>query len=168
MWTTVKTKFSKQHERISIVKKMVECGVRVGVEGRLYVGDVALSDTAIASSVDVDRRVVRQVVNQILENKELRTIFTRIKPVGSSLVDVAEELGYSVLLISADPHKPGVVAGVTHILAEHNIIVRQVLADDPDLVPDPKLTLVTEKSIPPEAYDRIRKLPVVKSLTILR
>ncbi|MEM3436955.1 MAG: hypothetical protein QXP55_00265 [Nitrososphaerales archaeon] len=168
MWKRIQTQFKKQKGRLNVVRKMIELGIRVDENGKLYVGDTEINDTAIARAVGVDRRVVRSTTKQILENPELREIFTRIRPVGASLVDVAKFLNYSVLVIKSDPHKPGVIASVTSVLAKYNLVVRQALADDPDLVPEPCLTLVVDGKIPAKAMDEIRSLPLVKSLTILK
>jgi hypothetical protein len=168
LWREIKDRFYRQMGRLLVVRKMIELGIRVGEDGRLYVGDVAVDYTALAKAAGIDRRVVQSTVRQILEDRELRDLFTRIRPVGASLVEVADRLGYSVLVIGADPHLPGIIAGVTGILAEYNIVVRQALADDPDLVPEPKLTLVIEGRVPGEALERIQALPQVKSLTLLK
>ena len=151
---------------MSVARRMVELGIRADSDKKLYVGDVSVSDTALANSVGVDRRVVRHVVEQILDDPELSRIFTHIKPIGSSLIDVADQLGFNVLIVSSYPHRTGVISSITSVLSEHKVVVRQALADDPDLVPDPRLTLVVDGHIPPEALDRIRSLDFVKALTI--
>jgi len=151
---------------MNVVRKMVELGVRVGEDGRFYVGDLEVSDTALARSVGVDRRVVRSTAHQIQRDLRLRTVLTRVKPSGASLVDVASQLGYQVIVVSADPHRPGVISGITSILSKHGVVVRQALADDPDLTPEPRLTLVLQGRIPPEALVKCRSVPSVTSLTI--
>ncbi|MCP8306640.1 MAG: amino acid-binding protein [archaeon] len=147
---------------------MVEIGMRIDESGKLYVDDVEVNDTAIARAVGVDRRVVRNTTKQILDNPELRGIFMRIRSVGASLVEVAKTLGYSVLVIRSDPHKPGVIASVTGVLAKYGLVVRQALADDPDLAPEPCLTLVIDGRVPAEAIHEITHLPLVESLTMLK
>ncbi len=168
LWKRIQTQFKKQKGRLNVVRKMIELGMRVDENGKLYVGEAEVDDTAIARAAGVDRRVIRSTTKQILDNSELREIFTRIKPVGASLVEIAKILDYSVLVIRSDPHKPGVIASVTSVLAKHDLVVRQALADDPDLVPEPCLTLVIDGKIPAKAIDEIRSLPLVKSLTMLK
>ncbi|NWG08834.1 MAG: hypothetical protein HXX80_00725 [Nitrososphaerales archaeon] len=168
MWKKIQNHFKKQKGRLNVVRKMIELGIGMDENGRLFVGDVEVDDTAIAKAVGVDRRVVRSATRQILSNQELREIFTGIRPVGASLVEVAQVLGYSVLVIRSDPHRPGVIASVTDVLARYGLVVRQALADDPDLVPEPCLTLVIDGRIQAEAIDEIRSLPVVKSLTMIK
>ncbi|MCP8312605.1 MAG: hypothetical protein L6M37_06625 [Candidatus Methylarchaceae archaeon HK02M1] len=167
MWKMIQTQFKKQKSRLNVVRKMVEIGMRIDENGKVYVDDVEINDTAIARSVGVDRRVVRNTTKQILDNPKLREIFTRLRSVGPSLVEVAKTFGYDVLVIKSDPHKPGVIAGVTGILVKYDLAVRQALADDPDLAPEPCLTLVIDGRVPAEAIDEITHLPLVKSLTML-
>ena len=168
MWRRIEGKFGRQKARVSLVRKMLELGIRVGSDLKLYVGDVQVDDVALSRSAGVDRRLVRKLAQQIVSDGELKGILTRIMPVGASFVNVASQLGWSVLVIAADPHSPGVISSVTSILAEHSIVVRQALAEDPDLVPQPRLTLVVEGRVPSEAIDKIRSLEVVKSLTLLK
>lgn len=168
MWREVKERFSKQRGRMNVVKKMIELGLRVGEDGRIYVGDVEVSDVALARAAGVDRRVVRSTVKQILGDEALRDILTKVKPVGASLVDVASRLGFQVLVVEADPKMPGVIASVTSVLARYGVVVRQALADDPDLAPEPRLTLVVQGEVPAEALSEVRSSPLVKSLKILK
>lgn len=166
MWRQIQANFNRQKARLSVVRKMIELGVKVEGEHRLKVGDVSVSDSALAEAVGVDRRVVRNTVNQIMSDPDLKTIFTRVKPIGTSLVDIAENLGYSVLVVYADPHKPGVISGISSILTEYGVVIRQALADDPDFIPEPKLTLVVDGRVPPEAIGKIQSLALVDSLTL--
>ncbi|MFQ6135246.1 MAG: hypothetical protein ACE5KU_05470 [Nitrososphaerales archaeon] len=166
MWRQIQAKFTRQKARLSVVRKMIELGVKVEDRYRLKVGGMSVSDSALAEAAGVDRRVVRNTVNQIMSDPDLRTIFTRVKPIGTSLVDIAENLGYSVLVVYADPHKPGVISGISSILSEYGVVIRQALADDPDFTPDPKLTLVVDGRVPPEAIAKIQSLTLVESLTL--
>lgn len=166
MWLQIQAGFTRQKARLSVVRRMIELGVGVSEDGRLMVGDMAVSDSALAEAVGVDRRVVRSTVNQILGDSSLRSLFTRVKPIGTSLVDVAANLGYSVLVVHADPHEVGVISGVSSVLSEYEVVIRQALADDPDFTPDPKLTLVLDGRVPPEAISKIQTLLKVKSLTL--
>ncbi len=54
------------------------------------------------------------------------------------------QLGYSAIVIEANPKSPGVMATVTEILSRNGMVVRQALADDPEMVHDAKMTLVVE------------------------
>lgn len=166
MWPTVSASFQNRKAGIEIARLMVLNGIRLDKSGRFYIGDIMVPDISIARAAKVDRRAVRETAKFIMSRPQLMSILSKLKPSGSSLVDVAKQLGFSVLIIESDPHASGVIADVSSVIARHKVVIRQALADDPDLVPEPKLTLVLESSLPPSAIDEIRKLSCVKSLKI--
>lgn len=166
MWPSIRKKFARQVVRADIVKKMIECGIRVGEGDRLFVGDVEVDYTAMARAVNVDRRVVKQTVNQIRGDAYLNGIFSDIAPFGSSLVNVVSKVGYSAIEIESDPKKAGVMAAVADVLAKHKLVIRQALADDPDMIPDAKMTLVVEGPLG-EAIQELNQLDLVKSIKII-
>jgi predicted regulator of amino acid metabolism with ACT domain len=168
MWRQIQARFTRKKARIGVVRKMIELGIGVNSLFDLRVGDVMVRDSALADAAGVDRRVVRSTVKQIMEDPDLREIFTRVRPIGTSLVDVAELFGYSVLVVHADPHKPGVISGVSTVLSDYGVVIRQALADDPDFIPDPKLTLVLDGRIPSDAVEQIQLLAPIESLTLRR
>jgi predicted regulator of amino acid metabolism with ACT domain len=168
MWPSVRKQFSRQIVRADIVKKMIECGIRVADDLRLYVGDVEVDYSAVARAVNVDRRVVKQTVKQIKGNRFLNGLFSNLAPIGSSLVPVASKLGYSAIVIESDPRKSGVIAAVAGVLAKHDLVIRQALADDPDMVPEAKMTLVVEGNLSGKAMEELNDLKLVKSIKILK
>jgi uncharacterized protein len=168
MWPSIKKQFPRQQARPEIVKKMIECGMRVSDDYKLYIDDVEQDYSAIARALDVDRRVVKQTVQQICGNRYLYSIFSRTKPLGASLVDVVSILGYSAIVIEADPRSPGVMAAVAEILSRHGTVVRQALADDPDMVEGAKMTLVVEGQLEGKAIEEITDLKQVRSLRIVK
>jgi predicted regulator of amino acid metabolism with ACT domain len=168
VWPDVKKQFSRQIVRSDIVRKMIECGMRVTPDLKIYVGDVEVDYAAVARAVDVDRRVVKQTVEQIKKNDFLYSIFSRIAPLGSSLVNAVSTLGYKAITIEADPRSPGVMSAVAGILAKHGLVVRQALADDPDMVQDAKMTMVVEGDLTGEVMEELNRLENVRSIKILK
>lgn len=168
MWPNVKKQFERKVVRPDIVRKMIECGMRISDDDKIYVDDVEVDYTAVARAVDVDRRVVKQTVEQIRKNRYLYSIFANTMPLGTSLVNLVSQLGYSAIVIEADPKTPGVMAGVAEILSRHGMVVRQALADDPEMVPDAKLTLVVEGLLPGQAIAELNELKLVRSIKILK
>ncbi|QQG49189.1 MAG: hypothetical protein HY247_02440 [archaeon] len=168
MWPNIRKQFARQVVRPDVVRKMIECGMRVTEELKIYVGDVELDYSSVARAVGVDRRVVKQTVDQICKNRYLYSIFSRTRPLGTSLVDLVSQLGYTALVVEADPRSPGVMAGVAAILARHGMVVRQALADDPDMVQDAKMTLVVEGQLSGETIEEVSSLKAVKSIKILK
>jgi predicted regulator of amino acid metabolism with ACT domain len=168
MWKSVAEKFEEAPAKLKVARLLIENGLRIGENGRIYCGDVEIPDTKIARVLDVDRRVVRETIKYIMSDEVLRKVFTRLKPAGALLRDVAALFGYGVLEIRADPSAVGIIAGVAQALAKAGISIRQIHAEDPDLNPDPKLIVITERAVPGEVIQEILKVPNVKSVTIIQ
>jgi hypothetical protein len=60
------------------------------------------------------------------------------------------------------------MSAVAEILSRHGMVVRQALADDPDMVPEAKMTLVMEGQLPGRAMEELNRLKNVKSIKILK
>lgn len=168
MWVNVRKQFQRQVVRPEIVRKFIECGMRVGKNDRIYVGDVEVGYTAISKALSVDRRVVKQTVQQIRSNRYLNSVFSKTMPLGTSLVDLVSELGYTAVVIEANPKSPGVMAAVAEILSRHGNVVRQAVAEDPEMVPNAKMTLVVEGQLSGQAIEELNGLEVVRSIKILK
>ena len=168
MWPNIRKQFERQVVRPEIVRKMIECGMRVSDDEKIYVDDVEVDYTAIARALEVDRRVVKSTAQQIRRNRYLYSLFSKTKPLGTSLVDVVSHLGYTAIVIEADPKSPGVMAGVAEILARHQMVVRQAVAEDPEMVPDAKMTLVVEGQLTGQAMEELHGLKAVRSIKILK
>jgi uncharacterized protein len=168
VWPNIRRQFERQVVRPDVVKKMIECGMRVSEDEKIYVGDVEVDYMAVARAADVDRRVVKQTVHQIRENRYLYSLFSHTRPLGTSLVGLVNQLGYTAIVIEADPKSPGVMAGVAEILSRHGMVVRQAVAEDPEMVPEAKMTLVVEGQLTGNAIDELQSLKVVRSIKILK
>jgi predicted regulator of amino acid metabolism with ACT domain len=55
----------------------------------------------------------------------------------------------------------GIVAKAASLIAQENIAIRQAVADDPDLTPEPKLTLVVEREPTGTILQKLLKIPGV-------
>ncbi len=120
-----------------------------------------MSDAKIARHLGVDRRTVRETAELISSDPVLKSVFERMRPAGPLLAEIARFLNYHVIEIYADPHTVGIVAQATTLVAQENIAIRQAIADDPDLTPEPKLTLVVEKEPSGEVLQKMLKIPGV-------
>ena len=168
MWPNIRKQFERQVVRPEIVRKMIECGMRVSEDEKIYVDNVEVDYSAVARALDVDRRVVKQTAQQIRRNRYLFSLFSMTKPLGTSLVSLVSQLGYTAIIIEADPKSPGVMAGVAEILSRHGMVVRQAVAEDPEMVPDAKMTLVVEGQLTGQAMEELHSLKVVRSIKILK
>ena len=168
MWPSIRKQFERQVVRPEIVRKMIECGMRVSDDEKIFVDDVEVDYMAVARAVGVDRRVVKSTAHQIRHNRYLYSLFSKTRPLGTSLVDVVFHLGYTAVIIEADPTSPGVMAGVAEILSRHGMVVRQAVAEDPEMVPDAKMTLVVAGQLTGQAMEELHQLKVVRSIKILK
>ncbi len=168
VWPSIRKQFERQVVRPDIVRKMIECGMKVSEDEKIYVGNVEVGFTAVARAVNVDRRVVKQTVQQIRQNRYLYSLFSKTAPLGTSLVDVVNLLGYTALVIQADPKSPGIMAAVAEILSRHGTVVRQAVAEDPEMVQDAKMTLVIEGQLNGQVIEELHGLKDVRSIKILK
>ena len=166
MWRIVEEALKSSPAKLKVARLLVEYGFRVSPEGDIYCGDVEIPDTKIAKAAGVDRRIVKETAKAILSDPRLREIFTKIEPAGALLKSIASLLGYGAVEIRADPQAVGVIARVANIIAGHGISIRQILAEDPELSPEPKLTVITSSPIPGEVVEELRKVPTVTQVTL--
>jgi predicted regulator of amino acid metabolism with ACT domain len=165
VWRRIAARFQEFPARLKVLRLMIENGIGVNEQGKIGVGPVEVPDSSFAKAAGVDRRIVRKTVQQILEDEMLRKIFTGIRPAGAFLAPVAKELGFYVVEIRADPTAAGIIAKAAEIIARENISIRQAVAEDPELFPEPKLILVLEKPLSGEGLNELLKIPKVKSVT---
>jgi predicted regulator of amino acid metabolism with ACT domain len=134
-------------------------GVRVDSKGKLYTDTIELAPAKIARALGVDRRVVIETARDLAADSELFQIFSVLAPT-ANVSRAARVLGHDVIEIDADPNTMGLVGKVTSILARHKVVIRQIIADDPDLYPEPKMHIVIDGKLPPGALSDLRSLRV--------
>ena len=166
MWNEIKKHFEDSPSKLKVAKLFVEMGIRIDERCRIYVGEIELSATKIAEATNVDRRIVRETAQGILESPELRRLFLNLQPAGPLLKGVSKYLGYGVVEIRAEPKAVGVIAQATNLIAGKGISIRQILAEDAEIYPDPKLIIITEKPLPGELLPLLLKIPSVTQVTI--
>ena len=113
----------------------------------------------------MDRRVVIETAKAITKDDKLFHIFYKLEP-RAFIGNAAKELGFDVIELRADPKKKGIVAGVTKVLADNNIVIRQVISDDPDLFPDPVLTIIIDGKLNANIIKKLRELDFAESILI--
>lgn len=65
-----------------------------------------------------------------------------------------------------DPKEHGILADSATILAKGGLSIRQAIVDDPELSPEPKLTLIVEKKIPGELIPKLLKINGVAKVSV--
>ena len=150
-----------------MAKVLVENGLNVR-GGKIYCNDIIeISQVRIGRVAGVDRRTVKETVRSIEENQELKTLFRNIRSAGHSLKEVARYLGLGVVEITpVDAKMPGILAKSASLIADRNISIRQAIVDDPELSPEPKLTLIAETKIPGELINDFLKIKGVAKVSV--
>ncbi|HPR42264.1 MAG TPA: hypothetical protein PK718_06950 [Candidatus Methanofastidiosa archaeon] len=164
MWKDMEECFSSS-KRKEIATLFLILGLSCRDDRKVYCQDIEVPIKKIADSMGIDRRVVNETVKDILANDRLRQVFGGLKP-RAFLRDSAAAMDWGVIEIEASSETVGIVAGVSSIIADEGISIRQVVADDPNLFPQPKLTVVTEQKIPPQLYEKILAVKGVKKVSI--
>jgi predicted regulator of amino acid metabolism with ACT domain len=165
LWRQISERLKEYPGRQKVARTLVELGLSVREGNKIYCGGIELSDVKIARYLALDRRTVRDTAQLISSDPVLKSVFERIRPAGPFLADAARFLGYSVIEIYADSHSVGIVAQATSLIAQENIAIRQAVADDPDLTPEPKLTLVIEKEPSGVILQKMLKIPGVTKIS---
>ncbi len=166
MFDRIMGKFERSPGQQAVIRLLLERGFSVSDEGRVVSGGIEIPNTQIAREVGVDRRVVDSTTQAILADEELRPIFQNISSI-PSLMDLAPVLDLTVLTIEvADADQPGIVAGVTGLVAEHGISIRQTVSEDPEFTDEPRLYLVTEGDLPGDLVTELMELPYVRRVEL--
>lgn len=165
---TLDEKIGKHKAKMTIIKAMLENGIRIGEDGFFYAGPFKINDTSLAKALNIDRRVVRETANMISNDQLLRKFFYNLEPI-SSMKNVCSIIGFTAIIITAkNPKKSGIVSNVTSLVSKYNLNIRQIFADDPELFENPKLTIVIEGDVPGDFLSELSKNEDIKTITILK
>ncbi|MEM2104751.1 MAG: amino acid-binding protein [Candidatus Bathyarchaeia archaeon] len=166
MWNNIKKRLESYPERLKVARILVENGLTVK-NGKIYLNEIEIPQARIAKAAGVDRRTVNETVKTIKADHELRQIFEGLRPAGHSLKEIARHLQLGVVEITpVDARIPGILASSAMILARNGLSIRQAIVDDPELSPEPKLTLIAEKNIPGELIPELLKVKGVAKVSI--
>ena len=166
LWKKVESFLENNPAQLKVARTIVEQGFHISEDGKIYCGNTEIPASKIARPLGVDRRVVGNTITSILSEPELREIFTKIKSAGPFFGDIADQLGFGVVLINAKPQTVGIVAKATSLIAAEGISIRQIIAEDPELYPEPKLTIITEKVVSGDIIQEFLRIPGVERVTI--
>ena len=166
MWNTIKKHFEGHPERLRIARVLVENGLSTK-NGEIYLNQIEIPPVRIARVAGVDRRTVNETLNEIVSNPELRMIFEEIRPAGHSLKEIAKHLNLGVVEITpVDAKMPGILANSAMVLTTGGLGIRQAIVDDPELSPEPKLTLIVDKKIPGELIPELLKVKGIAKVSV--
>ena len=165
MYQLLEKKFAEFPSRRSVAMVMLRYGLRVSKDGKIFCGDIELSPIKVGRAVGCDRRVVIDTSKMIAKDNGLFQIFSGLRPTAFIGGD-AKFLGLGFVEIRADPNSVGFIARVTKILANEKIKIRQIVADDPEIYPEPKLTIVTEGKLPPKIISELQKMKGIERISL--
>ena len=166
MWSSIKKYLEGRPERLKVARVLVENGLSVR-NGKIYLNEIEVPPVRVARVAGVDRRTVNETLNTIKANRELRLIFEEIRSAGHSLKEIAKHLNLGVLEITpVDAKIPGILANSAMILSKNRLSIRQAIVDDPELSPEPKLTLIVEKKIPGELISEFLTINGVAKVSV--
>lgn len=165
MYPILEDAFLRYPMRKKVAELLLKQGLRIDKNGKIYSGEIEMGPAKIARALKIDRRVVIETASMIAEHRELLGIFSALMPV-AKISGVAKNLGFEVIVIEAEPHAVGIVSKVTKIIADSRITIRQIIADDPDIYPAPKLTVILEKRLPGKALVKLREIKEITKISI--
>ncbi|MEA2075247.1 MAG: amino acid-binding protein [Euryarchaeota archaeon] len=166
MWKEVMEKFEGSPSQKKVIELLLERGFQVSPGGKVASGGIGIPHTQIANEIGVDRRVVDMTVKRILGEPALKKVFENMRSI-AFLAEVAPLLGLSVIIIHPmDAKAKGILGEVATVMARRGVSIRQAVSDDPYLVDNPKLTIITDKNIPGELIEEIGRLKSVKGVQI--
>ncbi|MGB9675953.1 MAG: amino acid-binding protein [Candidatus Bathyarchaeales archaeon] len=166
MWNTIKKYLENHPERLKVARVLVENGLSVR-KTKIFLNEIEIPPIRVARVAGVDRRTVNETLKAINANRELRQIFEGLRNAGHSLKEIAKHLNFGVLEITpVDARTPGILANSALILAENGLSIRQAIVDDPELSPEPKLTLIVEKKIPGELIPKFLNVNGVAKVSV--
>jgi len=166
MWNKIKTQLQEYPERLKVARVLIENGLSAKND-KIYLNQIEIPPVRIARVAGVDRRTVNETLNTIKKNPELRMIFEEIRPAGHSLKEIAKHLNLGVLEITpVNAKSPGILSNSAMLLNKAGLSIRQAIVDDPELSPEPKLTLIVEKKIPGELIPELLKIMGVAKVSV--
>jgi len=166
MWNSAKIYFEGHPERLKVARVLIENGLAVR-NWKIYLNEIEIPPVRVARAAGVDRRTVVETLKAIGSNRELRLIFEDMRSAGHSLREIAKHLNLGVVEITpVEAKTPGILAGSAMILAKNGLSIRQAIVDDPELSPEPKLTLIVEKKIPGELIPELLNVKGVAKVSI--
>ena len=166
MWESINEKFKKYPARIKVAEKMIELGLSVHDDGKVYCGDLKINDYSLAKAANVDRRVIKSTLNIIREDEELYNLFTNIIPAGTLLKNIAKNINLGVVEIEVNQENKGILASITNIIAKERISIRQAYAEDTELQKTPILTIITEEPVNGDLINEFLKIKGVTRVSI--
>jgi len=157
--------FDNARGRKLVATEFLRLGLKVDGKAKVYVGQIEVPPAKIGRALGVDRRVVIETARAIAADDRLLHIFYKLEP-RAFMGNAARELGFDTIEIKADPKKSGIVAAVTKVLADEGVMIRQIISDDPDLFPNPVLTIIVNGKVSAKTIKLLKSLKFATEISI--
>lgn len=162
----IKNQLREYPERLKVARVLIENGLSIQ-DSKICLNQIEIPPVRIARVAGVDRRTVNETINTIESNSDLKLIFEEIRPAGHSLKEIAKHLNLGVLEITpVNAKSPGILSNAAMILNRAGLSIRQAIVDDPELSPEPKLTLIIEKKIPGELIPELLNISGIAKVSV--
>ena len=145
---------------------MIELGLSINDDGKIYCGNLKISDKALATAADVDRRAIKSTIEIIREDEDLNNLFSNIIPAGTLLKNIAKNLDLGVIEIEVGSENEGILAATTDLISKKRIGIRQAYAEDTELQESPILTIITEKPVKGDLINEFLKIKGITRVSI--
>ena len=145
---------------------MIELGLSLNEDGKIYCGNLKISDKALATAAEVDRRAIKSTIEVIREDEDLYNLFSNIIPAGSLLKNIAKNLDLGVIEIEVGSESEGILANTTNLISKKGISIRQAYAEDTELQKNPILTIITEDPVKGDLINEFLKIKGVTRVSI--
>lgn len=166
MWNKIKKHFENYPERLRVARVLVENGLSAR-NCKIYLNQIEIPPVRIARVAGVDRRTVCETLNMIKGEPELELVFGGIRSAGHSLKEIAKHLSLGVVEVTpVDARMTGILANSSMTLTKSGLSIRQAIVDDPELSPEPKLTLIVNKEIPGELIPELLRIKGVAKVSV--
>lgn len=166
MWSQIRSQLETYPERLKVARVLIENGLSAQ-DDKIYLNQIEIPPIRVARVAGVDRRTVNETLHAIHNNPELRMIFEEIRPAGHSLKEIAKQLNLGVIEITpTSATTRGILANTAQALNKAGLGIRQAIVDDPELSPEPKLTLIVERKIPGELIPELLKIMGVAKVSV--
>jgi len=166
MWEKINEKFKKYPARIRVAEKMIELGLSLNEDGKIYCGNLKISDKALATAANVDRRAIKSTIEIIREDDDLYNLFSNIVPAGTLLKNIAKNIDLGVIEIEVGSESEGILASTTNLITKKGIGIRQAYAEDTELQKSPILTIITEEPVKGDLINEFLKIEGVTRVSI--
>lgn len=166
MWEKLGEKFEKYPARMKVAKKMIELGLSLNEDGKIYCGNLKINDKSLAAAADVDRRAIKSTIEVIQNDSELFNIFNNIIPAGTLLKNIAKSLNLGVIEIEVTSENENILSAVTKIISEKKVNIRQAYAEDIEMEEYPLLTIITNDIVPADTINEFLKIKGVNKVSI--